>query len=306
MVHFLRIPPMQYQPTAIILADSISPDGIRLTTFQLTYWRAIHSELMTHRMFSRCAQSSRATPINKNIESVLNNPWRPAVWTANDKGMVAKHNIPEDIVPVVELAWKTAAKSMATIASALEQVGLHKQVVNRLLEPFSPINVVVSSTDWNNFWKLRCAKDADPSMQLLANTMKEAFDASEPKELFTNDWHLPYIDREKDMELVKEQFPNLEEWEIKESIFPKISAARCARVSYKTFDGTTSIKQDIDLCDRLIKNNHMSPLEHVAKPDVCVRETEKNIQHWQHSEEHGNFRGWRQLRKMMPNEYITG
>lgn len=297
---------MQYQPTAIILADSISPNGIRLTTFQLTYWRAIHSELMTHRMFSRCAQSSRATPIKKNIEAVLNNPWRPAVWTANDKGMVAKQNIPEDTVPVVELAWKTAAKSMATIASALEQVGLHKQVVNRLLEPFSSINVVVSSTDWNNFWKLRCAKDADPSMQLLANTMKEAFDASEPKELFTNDWHLPYIDREKDMELVKKQFPNLEEWEIKESIFPKISAARCARVSYKTFDGTTSIKQDIELCDRLIKNNHMSPLEHVAKPDVCITETENNIQHWQHSEEHGNFRGWRQLRKMMPNEYIVG
>ena len=297
---------MQYQPTAIILADSISPNGIRLTTFQLTYWRAIHSELMTHRMFSRCAQSSRATPIKKNIEAVLNNPWRPAVWTANDKGMVAKQNIPEDIVPVVELAWKTAAKSMATIASALEQIGVHKQVVNRLLEPFSSINVVVSSTDWNNFWKLRCAKDADPSMQLLANTMKEAFDASEPKKLFTNDWHLPYIDREKDMELVKKQFPSLEEWEIKESIFPKISAARCARVSYKTFDGTTSIKQDIELCDRLIKNNHMSPLEHIAKPDIYVTETEKNIQHWLHSEEHGNFRGWRQLRKMMPNEYIVG
>lgn len=297
---------MQYQPTAIVLADSVSPDGIRLTTFQLTYWRAIHSELMTHRMFSRCAQSSRATPIKKNIESVLNNPWRPAVWTANDKGMVAKQNIPEDIVPVVELAWQTAAKSMATIASALEQVGLHKQVVNRLLEPFSSINVVVSSTDWNNFWKLRCAKDADPSMQLLANTMKEAFDASEPKELFSNDWHLPYIDRENDMKLVKEQFPNMEEWEIKESIFPKISAARCARVSYKAFDGTTSIIQDIELCNRLVKNNHMSPLEHVAKPDVCVTEAEKNIQHWQHSEEHGNFRGWRQLRKMMPNEYIVG
>ena len=299
---------MQYQPTAIVLADSISPDGIRLTTFQLTYWRAIHSELMTHRMFSRCAQSSRAAPIKKNIESVLNNPWRPAVWTANDKGMVAKQDIPEDIVPVVELAWQTAAKSMATIASALEQIGLHKQVVNRLLEPFSSINVVVSSTDWNNSWKLRCAKDADPSMQLLANTMKEAFDASEPKKLNHNDWHLPYINIEKDMELAKKQFPNLEDWEIKEAILSKISAARCARVSYKAFDGTTSIKQDIELCNRLIENNHMSPLEHVATPDTCVEEIQpyKRIKHWQHSEEHGNFRGWRQLRKMMPNEYIAG
>ena len=287
---------MQFEPEVTILADSISPKGIRLTTFQLKYWRAVHSEMMTHRVFSRCAQSSRATPIEKTFENIKNGAWGPAKWTKNCKGMVAQEELNAEHIPYANLTWDLAAQNMITIAQGFVNMGIHKQIVNRLLEPFNSINVVVSSTCWNNFWKLRQAHDADPSIKILADKMHEVFDQHEPEKLDYGQWHLPHI-QEEDWNLVKEYQKNTDSPKNFSTLMYlcRVSAARCARVSYKAFDGTTSIEQDLNLFNRLVQDGHMTPLEHVAMADDG-----------KFPEEYGNFIGWRQLRKMMPNEFIPG
>ena len=78
------------EPEVKIIADSVSPEGVRLTTVQLRYWRPIHPEMLTHRAFSRNARSSRATPIDVMVEQVLKEPWGPKHWTINGPGMVAQ------------------------------------------------------------------------------------------------------------------------------------------------------------------------------------------------------------------------
>lgn len=306
---------MQFEPQVKILADSLSNDGIRLTTFELRYWRAIHSELMTHRKFSRCAQSSRATPINIAVKNAMENPWGPSQWTQNCKGMVAEENIPDNLQDVCQLAWETAAKTAASIAQSLQKLNVHKQIVNRLLEPFSPISVVVSATEWNNFWSLRRAPDADPSIQLLANKMYEAYQTSTPKVLSAFEWHMPYI-RNEDYDLMKDYLVSsgIEDDPAINSVITdqliRVSAARCARVSVKPFTGdNVDIQADLALYEKLVINKHFSPLEHVAFPDEAQTidwRTKGLRPNWKHAQHHGNFIGWCQLRKLWKNEYVPG
>lgn len=254
-----------YIPEVIILRDSVNSAGDRITTFQLKYQRFIHSEFMTHRMFSRNAQSSRATPVQKNIDAVRKCPWAPAVWTENQHGMVGKP-LPVTLVPTAVRAWETAAKNAADQAEALMKLGVHKQICNRILEPFLPITVIVTATDWDNFFKLRCASDADPTMQLLANTMKEHYDLSEPVFLQGDEWHRPYITPTDIVEVRDWMDQNKMDWSLVNSILNNISAARCARVSYRAYDGTSSIEKDLTLFAKLITFKHMTPLEHIATP----------------------------------------
>jgi hypothetical protein len=56
-----------------ILADSISPDGVRLTTLEVVMPRIVLAEFNTHRMLSRNSASSRAIPIEKMIRMVIPN-----------------------------------------------------------------------------------------------------------------------------------------------------------------------------------------------------------------------------------------
>lgn len=294
---------MNNQATAIIVADSISPDGIRLTTFQLRYWRPIHSELMTHRVFSRNAGSSRARPSAKIIEQVRTEPWGPIHWGANQAGMQADSEIQH--VGNAKDRWQWAAEEAAKAAEGMLNIGLHKQIVNRVLEPFTYIDVLVSATEFNNWFALRDHKDAQPEIQELARLMKHAMHESIPKNIHVGEWHLPYITDEdwkaaqrkcqegritRDMPSYKEML----------EVVRKISVARCARVSYKAFDGTVApIEKDLELFEQLLVNQplHASPAEHQATPDD---------QDWTHPKEWGNFVGWRQYRKMLPNEYVTG
>lgn len=291
------MPTLIKEPVVKILADSINSEGYRLTTFELEYPRFIHAELMTHREFSRCAQSSRATPIELNIKKVTETPQAPVKWTLNGKGMVAVSDLPTALVPLAELAWTQAANTAAMMAGALNKLGLHKQIVNRILEPFLPIKVVVSSTQWSNFFNLRCAPDADPTMQLLACKMKQAYAESTPERIITltmtdvdpvYGWHLPYFDKIQDVKQVVEYLKNHPEEDA--ILLPaKISAARCARVSYKSYDGSSSIEQDLKLFMRLLNNQHYSPMEHCATPFV-TRYDKQSI---------NNYIGWTQLRNLV-------
>ena len=281
VVHAQKVT-IQSEPEVKILADSIA-NGHRLTTFQLKYQRFILPEINTHRVFSRNSRSSRATPIKKNIELVETKPGGPIEWGLNQKGMVAEKLLTdEQKLKHVQYIWASVANAVAKAAMDLDQNGIHKQIANRLLESFLPIETVLSSTEWDNFFHLRLAPDAQPEMRALAYKMKLAMDKSTPVELKPGEWHLPYISQDDRTNLAQEGdlFGDLQ----------RISAARCARVSYNTFDGTPSYTKDLELFNKLIQGGHFSPLEHVATPA-----TDKDYMP-------SNFVGWNQFRKCFPNE----
>ena len=267
--------------SAKIVKDSVTEQGARLTTFQLRYHRFIHSEMMTHRVFSRNASSSRAIPIQKQIKAVLKDMAIPIHWGANRSGMQADKEIGKTKRFVAETTWKLAGLCACLFAYLLYKIGCHKQLANRVLEPFSYISVVVSATEWANFFALRYHHMAQPEIQQLAKFMYEAYAQSQPKLLKQGEWHLPYV----------------EEHEMKDiSQAIKSSVARCARVSYNNHDGTKpSIENDLKLYNRLLGHQpiHASPAEHQATPSKSG------------SRRSGNFIGWKQYRKGLKGENIT-
>lgn len=317
-----------------IILDSITREGIRVTTFQLRYPRLIHSEFMTHRLFSRNASSSRAIPVERLIQDVIDDTAMPSKWGRNKPGMQAGEdwsapiyvdyfddhgngdilNITEEFSP--EEAWLFARDRAVEVARAFAKSEYHKQVVNRLLEPFSHINVVVTSTDYNNFFALRYHADADPTIKELAEAMYAAYSSSEPFVLMDGCWHLPYV-TVNDKNKVALMYPlSLEN--ITDNVFAstkyietliKISVARCARVSYKTHDGReTTVEEDVELFDRLLASVplHASPAEHQVTPDRKVLVDlfkDDTFYEWQYPELHGNLRGVIQYRKTLPGEF---
>lgn len=260
---------------AEIICDSLSPTGDRITTFKLRFHRFILPEFNTHRQFSRNAASSRAIPVKKMMEAIKFDPAIPVKWGKNQPGMASNEELSSAEQERCLQAWLTARdNALATVSGLLESVPLHKQVANRLLEPFMWTEVIMTATghpsQLENFFKLR--RDGDnpqPEMKALADAMKAAYDTSSPVKLGFGDWHLPMVD-EKD----------LINFGTADSI--KRSVARCARVSYLNHDGTSSdIQKDIQLYETLKNSGHLSPFEHQAKP---------------HSGWWANFYGWKQLR----------
>lgn len=273
--------------TAKIIADSrCLTSGKRITTMQLRYPRIIHAEFMTHRVFSRNASSSRAIPVAKLIEEARTETAMPVRFGENQRGMQDKGQEHNTLIrgETAEELWKRAAASAAMYAEAFDNAGYHKQVANRLLEPFTHINVVATSTSWANFYGLRRHEDADPTIKALADAMWDAQQASTPIVLARNDWHLPYI-TDWDRETLSTQQLLI------------ASAARCARVSYNKHDGSSpSFEDDLALYQKLVTAElvHASPLEHQAKPDPDGISREL----W------GNFDGFIQFRKTIHNEAI--
>jgi thymidylate synthase ThyX len=274
---------------AKIVLDSISPGGDRLTTIQATYPRFVHSELMTHRKFSRNAASSRAIPVKKQIAQVLADPAMPVEWGLNEPGMQANTLAPPDVATQGVAEWLKARDDAVVQAQALSDLGLAKQIVNRILEPFVWMTVIISATDWDNFWWQRCSRYsplAQPELRYVADMMLEAYEDSNPTLVVPGDWHTPYIQRDEHLTTLSERM--------------RVSAARCARVSYLTQSGVRDHEEDLKLYDRLVsaKPLHGSPLEHVATP--CLGH-EKGpapgmIKWWVHQ---GNFEGWDQMRHLV-------
>lgn len=283
---------------ASVIADSISEAGKRITTLQLKYPRFIHSEFMTHRVFSRNASSSRAIPVARMIEQVRYDPAMPVHWGKNQAGMQAHEEIQH--VKHAEDFWRMTAEKACQRAEYMVEIGLHKQVVNRILEPFQWMHTIVTATEFDNFFELRCHKDAQPEIQELAIQMKEAMYKSGPRILKYGEWHLPYITRE-DRRAANHGPSQTPEW----GLLRNISAARCCRVSYLKHDGTVaSIGEELALCDRLIgaRPLHASPFEHQATPDIIVPGSRGQMAHWRRSDLHGNFTGWIQNRKLIESQ----
>ena len=287
-----------------IIKDSISPDGNRLTTFELRYPRIIHSEFMTHRMFSRNASSSRAIPITRIIEDVISDPAFPSAWGLNGKGMQDHGKMSETGIAEAKALWlqgRDYAVEVARKMLELKEVP-HKQIVNRLLESYSHINVVVTATNYDNFFWLRRHEDADPTIYELADKMWNEYKNSTPKQIGYGEWHLPYTSQE-DIDLAAKYILSKNLEITKETMleaYITMSVARCARVSYKTRDNKTpSVQQDAELYATLLESEplHASPAEHQATPD------RRFWFGWEFGHQNGNFTGWRQYRKMLKNEY---
>lgn len=268
-------------PQVEIILDSVSEKtGQRLTTFQLRYQRYLHPEYMTHRVFSRNASSSRAIPVAKILEQVSTSPAAPIHWGVNQPGMQAKEELEVEKRLEAQKLWGAAAICAVEIAKKMEALGLHKQVTNRILEPFQFISVIMTATDFENFFELRCHTDAQPEIKVLADMMNEAYRNNSPQLLRAGEYHLPYI--------------NSEEWnQFSIEELTKFSVARCARVSYLTHDKKIpKPEEDIKLYTRLVgsKPIHASPTEHQARIPVSGEQTTLN----------GNFsNGFIQFRKCL-------
>jgi thymidylate synthase ThyX len=264
-------------PNARIILDSISADDHRLTTMEVVMHRFVLAEFNTHRTFSRNSASSRAIPTRKQLARVETETAFPVSWPCEQPGMQGGDELDGHLGDAASAVWRNAMQDAVRHAAALAELGVHKSVVNRLLEPFMWQTVIVSSTEWENFFGLRCNSLAQPEIRVAAEEMRRVFEASEPSRIEPGEWHLPYIDGADRLEFESEG----EGIEIAKAV----SAARCARVSYLTHDGRRDHSKDVELYERLISADppHISPLEHVATPSASDVST-------------GNFVGWRQLR----------
>lgn len=259
--------------SANIVADSIGPSGVRIVTMELIYPRFIHAEFMTHRVFSRNASSSRAIPVKRMLAQVWSNPAMPIHWGANQAGMQADEELQPFRKAAARFLWKAAGRAMCVPVWLMSKIGLHKQVANRLLEPWQHIHVVVTATEWENFFALRCHNMAQPEIKALADAMKTAQAWSRPVDLKVGEWHLPYVNA-------------VERSRLSTDDAIKVSAARCCRVSYLNHGGLVSTDtEDFRLYDRLMgaEPPHMSPIEHQAEATVHV---------WRYA----NFISWRSHR----------
>lgn len=298
---------------ARIVADSVNKNGNRITTFELEYHRFIHSELMTHRLFSRNAMSSRAVPINKMIEQVRNNPATPVHWGKNQAGMQADEVLVEESLDNAKRQWKQSAIYAASQAEIMSSIGSHKQIVNRLLEPFQMMKTVMTATEFDNFFWLRCDPDAQPEIQELAKCMFDAMRQSQPEGLESEQWHTPYVEHIfKGGKFESYCLTDEEDNVIKlltEEEAKAISASCCAQVSYRTLNNT--YEKAMDIYSKLASGRkvHASPFENVAKVmkytnisqlepnevwEKGVTHVDKNGDLWS-----GNIKGFIQLRQTM-------
>lgn len=227
-----------------------------LYTFELEYPRFIHSEFMTHRMFGRCASSSRAVPVERTINNILNEPWAPLHVYKNCKGMQGKDLASDAEYGAFCKLWDDAKYKAITTAQDMIDKGFHKQHINRILEPFTKIKVIVTATEWDNFFNLRLSPDADPEIHDLAKAILNAMQSG---------CEYTYINVHKGRTL---PYVNFDEMDAIDDlrILTLISAARCARVSYLNHDGSNpDILKDLTLAKRLIDSGHMTPFEHQCR-----------------------------------------
>lgn len=297
----------------IIAHSKSSVSGKEIVTFELEYPRFIHSEIMTHRLFSRNAASSRAIPVAKMVEQVRNDPAMPVHWGKNQPGMQAQEELDDWHKGLVKEAWLCMAGYNARLAEDMSKWGgAHKQLVNRPLEPFQMMKTVLTATEFDNFFWLRKHPDAQPEIKLLAEKMWEALQTSEPATLEPGDWHAPYF--------------GAGYW-LKGCGIPlddalAISSSCCAQVSYRKLDD--SLEKAKDVFARLVESKpvHASPFEHQASPMTYTTTldqafarmqkedweiTQKDVE-WEDGVTHcdcesnlwsGNFKSWIQHRQLI-------
>lgn len=334
----------------IVAHSKSSVTGKEIITWELVYPRFIHSEFLTHRLFSRNAASSRAIPVAKMLEMVREHPAMPVRFGANQAGMQDKGVDHTALVYIEELyntalangmdedraklfasinsssAWRFAANKVAGIAEAFSDAGYHKQVANRLIEPFQWMKTVMTATEDDNWFWLRDHNDADPTIHALASVMWEAKEASKPVVLEPGEWHLPYVTARRQHWRTEGDFGPMMYWDFRSGTMltlkqaKAVSASCCAQVSYRKLDD--SLEKAKDIFAKLVESKpcHASPTEHQATPmkphDVGINWS-CSVGTWEEGITHsdrqgklwsGNFKGWIQHRQLIPdnvcNNYV--
>jgi hypothetical protein len=297
--------------TARVLADSTSPEGIRMTTMEIEYPRFILAELNTHRMLSKNSASSRAIPVKSMHEHIRANTATPVYWGINQPGMKAREEVTGADLTWVKYIWAKARDAAIGFSQDLAELNIHKQITNRITEPWMLMKTVVSGTEWANFWWLRDHPDAQPEIAVLAHKMHEAYKASVPQPLQPGEWHVPYVFTNRDISTGVLHYLDGSGGAITADEARIVSASCCAQVSYRKNDDTLAKAQKV--FQMLIESEpaHASPVEHQATPmdvdSVCRFDPET----WQPGVTHvsansdlwsGNLRGWIQHRKLITGE----
>lgn len=290
--------------SAKVIADSINSAGNRLTTLELVYPRYIHSEFLTHRMLSKNAASSRAIPIARMIELIEESPAEPVFWGKNKPGMAADEELTDGDLLGAKMLWEAAMTCALEHVTKLDELGLHKQIANRISEPWQMMKSVVSGTEWANLLWLRNHDAAQPEFHELARCVAEAFEKSVPQFLSPGQWHLPYV-----KSTLSGQFEQKFENDMQLEDAQKVSASCCAQVSYRRLDD--SLEKALDIYNKLVGMDraHASPFEHLGTPMTVPTPfapyepgvTHKDIKNKMWS---ANFCGFIQYRKLLPNEAV--
>lgn len=286
--------------SAKVVLDSVQPDGVRLTTMEIVLPKFCLAQLNTHRSLSKNAASSRAVPIERVIHRVMNDPVIPIRWGKNQPGMQAREALVGTPAALSLGAWLMARDECVHRACQLLEHGVHKEIVNRLLEPWLYVPVLVSGTGraWRHFFALRCGDEAQPEMATAAQEASLAHQQSTPCALRYGEWHLPYVQPD-DRDVRRCACPSC----VSDiyAMLRKISTARCARVSYLNHEGKRDLAKDIELHDRLLRPGHpphASPFEHIAKAVGVGQGVHR------HNPLSGNYEpGWVQYRKTLAGEF---
>lgn len=312
--------------SAQIVTDSVSAvTGTRITTMELVYHRFIHGELLVHRAFSRNAMSSRAVPVARMLELVDKTPAVPIHWGRNQSGMQSNGEINTPViigsvkaVMTREEAWDCAKNAVVNIAKSFSTSGYAKELVNRLLEPHQLVKVLVTATEWDNFFHLRLHKDAQPEIQELARVMKAAMQDSEPEVLQAGEWHLPYVEiisghhsGEREYAIYNEDTKQHTMLTLEEAL--KVSASCAAQISYRR--NNQSLEKALDIYAKLVDSEpvHASAFEHAAMVMSEPVQSDKYL--WEDGVTHmdkqgnlwsGNFKGFVQYRQLIPNNVYNG
>lgn len=290
--------------------DSYSPlTDSRITTFQWDYPRFVHGEVMTHRVFSRNAGSSRAIPVMSAIDIAAERMVEP-LFRKNKPGMQPGEYLSAADLATATKIWRDCAHSCIEAAKELNSLKVHKQWANRMLEWFSPIRIAVTSTDWDNFLWLRNDFEAQDEIWQLAELVENSLSVSKPLTLQPGDAHTPFVDR-----FVAPGGNIYYKVDGTELLLPqalKVSASVCAQMSYRKND--TSILKSNEMYDRFVQSRrvHSSPFEHqaiAAHADISMvpMHLDKGITHFDRKGRwySGNFRGMVQYRQLIPNNVCT-
>lgn len=298
--------------TAKIIADSINHSGHRMTTMEIEYPRFILAELNTHRMLSKNSASSRAIPVKTMHEQINASPAEPVYWGKNQAGMQAKEELSGTDYTDAKFIWKRAMQDALHWAWAMsDRVGLHKQIANRITEPWMTMKTVISGTEWENLWWLRCHPDAQPEFHELATKMQQAYNNSEPQLLNPGEWHVPYVNTYRSIINNELLYSDGNGDDITAEEARIISASCCAQVSYRKNDDT--LEKATKIYKQLIESTpaHASPVEHQATPMDLDTYMNYEPETWEHGVSHvsangdlwsGNLRGWIQHRKLIKDE----
>jgi len=255
------------QITAKVVADSKFND-VRLTTVESVLPRWLLPELNTHRLLgpwnngaqSGNSASSRAIPTERNIEAVETDPYVPATFNKRVKGMGVGEEFDQERADMARRWWKMGAEYSTLIAKRLNEVGLDKSRVNRTMEPYLWHKVILSATEWENFFHLRRPPSgqvdltfgAQLEMQMLAIEIYNAISTSMALELEPGEWHLPYITDDEKMILSDE-----------DACF--VSGRRVAAVSFDRDVTDEAYSVSIAKAHGLVSSEHWSPFEHIAR-----------------------------------------